>query len=156
MKKLTTKSKVVLMNLLVATHPDPKMREWLLNGDSDFKMQEEELLGAGLIIEFEGNLVPSKAGIEYFNNSGNTDVKDLIQQIRNVVPRNPSFQVMADNLTDTAVMGAIYVLFGQIGKRGEGEDAAYWQGKITDLQKALNKATPDILWDKHQKQQQNF
>lgn len=155
--KLTLKSKVVLINLLISTHPSEEMRKWMLEENPDFSAQEKELVENGLIeVKPDGTLYPTKKGIAYFNNNDTLEVKDLIERIKNVVPKNPSFKSMASNLTDTAVMGAIYTLLGEIGRRGEGDAAEYWQEKIKNLQAVLTDATPDTLWERHQAQQNNF
>jgi len=157
-KPLSKRANFLLVNLAAQTHPDQAFVEWVLDQNKDFSAQQQELLELGYVKFVEENLVPTTAGIDYLQKGANTSVDDLVKRITNVIPRNPSFTNMAQNLTDTALMGAIYALLGEIGRRGDPDTPAYeyWNKKCADLEKVLTGADPNSLWERHNAQQEKF
>jgi len=158
-KNLSKRANFLLVNLAAQTHPDQEFVEWVLDENKDLKPQQDELIEAGFIKESENGLVPTTAGIDYLQKGSNTSVDDLIKRITNVIPRNPSFTHMAQNLTDTGLMGAIYALLGEIGRRGDPDNQTaytYWNKKCADLEKVLTGADPNSLWVRHNEQQEKF
>lgn len=162
MKKLSKKAEWLLFNLAAMTHPDATFVEWVENPDRNTTAAESELFELGLVKEINNesggtSIVPTKAGIDFLKRS--TDADELIKRIQNVIPRNPSFEIMAKQLTDTAVMGAIYALLGEIGRRGDPTNEAayaYWNKKCADLESVLTNADPNSLWVRHTKSLESF
>lgn len=161
MKKLSKKAEYVLFNLAAQTHPDTNFVLWVEDPNKSTAAAESELLELGFVKEVPTatgtDIVPTKAGIDFLKRS--TDADELIRRIQNVIPRNPSFTVMAQNLSDTAVMGAIYALLGEIGRRGDPNDEvayAYWTRKCADLEAVLTGADPNSLWVRHTKSVESF
>jgi hypothetical protein len=163
-KQLSKEAAYLLYNLNAQTHPNADFRNWIEDQNRDGLTATNELIEAGMIQEINGIYSPTKSGIFYFNtkpqpSSSNTDVVELIRQIKQALPRNPKFGVIVQGLTDTALIGLVYECFGEIGRRGDPdfpELVKYWQGKIEALRTVLTDATPDALWQHHQKQQESF
>jgi hypothetical protein len=150
-RKVSKKAEYLLYNLNISTHPDKSFVEWIDSEDKSIEDQKQELLDAGLVVITEEGLVPTKTGINYFRGE-NQDVKDVLQQIKNILPKNPSFEHITQNLTDTALMRLVYTCLGEIGRRGDPENiSAYkmWNGKIKDLEKTIVGADPNSLWEKY-------
>lgn len=150
---LSKKAEFLLYNILAATHPNAEFRDWLTNEEKPVAVQESELLECGYVEDGENGLVPTKLGINYFKQSnGNTDVDQLIKRIENALPRNPSFQHIAENLSDTALIRAFYTILGEVGRRGNPDvpsKYAYWLEKCKTFEAALTQAEPNGLWEKH-------
>ena len=158
-KQISKKAAFLLFNLLAQTHPDPTHVEWIQDPNKNLAIQESELLELGLIKDVNGELLPTQAGIEYFNGNSCPDVEQLIQRLKNVIPKNPSFEHMAQSLSDTALMGAIYALFGEVGRRGDPDNPekyAYFNQKCRDMEVVLKDADPNSLWVRHCKAKEAF
>lgn len=162
-KPLSKRADFLLYNLAAQTHPDQEFVVWVQSEDKNMAIQESELLEAGFVKVVDGgNLVPTKIGLDYLKRSPmqpNIEVGDLLRQIKNVIPRNPSFDHIAENLTDTALMRAFYTLLGEIGRRGDPdqpEKYAYWLQKCKDLEAVITGAEPNMLWERHNKQKDNY
>lgn len=159
--RLSKQAAFLLFNLNGGTHPDIKFREWVDDPNRDTAPATQELLDNGYIQDINGIYSPTKAGVAYFQqNNSSTNVDDLIRQIKQVLPKNLPFGVIVENLTDTALIGLMYSILGEIGVRGNPEDQdaqIYWQGKINALNVVLKDATPDTLWEHHkQKMEAGF
>ena len=159
--RLSKEAGHVLFNLSAQTHPDPKFRAWVEDEKRNIDAAVEELLDLKLIQNINGVYSPTIAGVNYFKVKPTNDVtvEDLVRRLNNVIPKNPSFTHIADNLTDTGVIASMHALLFQMGKRSNPEDPEsikYWQSKIDDLKKVLAKATPDTLYDRGIKAQEKI
>jgi len=155
MNRLSKQATWLLTMLSAQTHPDTEFSNWVNNPDRDYTLFQAELENLGLI----NNGVVTPAGLAYQRKPAATSVDDLIVQIKRILPRNPRFGVIAETLTDSAVMGLIYTLLGEMGARTNPDDAesvSFWQGKINDLQKVLANATPDTLWERRKATDEAF
>jgi len=158
-KRLSNEASFLLSNLNAQTHPNQTFREWVENPNRDSSKATQELLDAGLIKEINGVFSPTPAGVNYFKPIINPEVSDLIRQIKNVIPNNPKFGIIVESLSDTALVGLTYAIFGEIGRRGDPENpevVAWWQEKINAFQQVLTDATPDSLWERQKAQNQFF
>jgi len=159
-QRISNYAAFLLQNLNAQTHPNQAFRDWVEDPGKETGVYVQELLDAGLVKEINGVISPTSSGVHYFQQkSSNTDVADLIRQIKQVLPNNPKFSVIVRSLSDTALMGLIYECLGEIGYRGNPdvpEKMEYWQFKIAALQQVLTDATPDTLWEHQQKQMESF
>lgn len=149
---LSKEAAFLLFNLNNQTHPDLNFREWVNDPSRDSGKATQELIDGGYLQEINGVFSPSKLGVEYFRQKSNTDINDIIRTIKQILPKNLPFGVIVENLTDTALIGLMYGILGEIGIRGNPEDQdaqLYWQGKINALNAVLRDATPDTLWLHH-------
>jgi hypothetical protein len=150
---LSKKSEFLLYNILAATHPNPEFREWLSDETKPVTIQESELLEYGFVEDNGEGLVPTKAGINYFKQSnGNQDIDSLIKRLENVIPKNPSFEHIARNLTDTALVRSFYTIIAEAARRGDPDKPAayaYWLEKFKAWEESLKDAEPNGIWEKH-------
>ena len=158
--RLSKEAAYLLANLNAQTHPDLGFRAWVEDPNKDTSRGVNELLSAGLIQEINSIFSPTTAGVHYFDNKGSSnDAEELIRKIKQILPPNPKFGIIVRGLSDTALIGLIHECLGEIGYRGNPdvpEKAEYWQTKVTALSGVLTDATPDTLWDRHQKQMESF
>jgi len=159
MSKISLKAQWTLYHILSNTHPNKDFSSWVADESRDMKGIAEELLSKELVTtDSTGNYIPTQAGINYFRKS-NPEVTDLIRQIKSAIPPNPKFSVIVESLSDTALVGLTYAIFGEIGRRGDPEKpevVAWWQEKIHAFHTVLTEATPDSLWERQQKQNTFF
>lgn len=154
-KKLSNKANYLLFNLAAQTHPNEEFVSWVKDENKDLTVQENELIDAGYLSQ-DGKI--TKAGLGYLNKSA-TDADELLTRIKNSIPKNPSFDHIAQNLSDTAVVRAIYTLLGEIGRRGDPDNPpayAWWLEKCKTLEAVLKNAEPNTLWERHNARQDRF
>jgi hypothetical protein len=150
--RLSKEAAFLLFNLNNQTHPDLTYRDWVNDAGRDSSKATQELIDDGYLQEINGVYSPSRLGVEYFRQKSNTDINDIIRTIKQILPKNLPFGVIVENLTDTALIGLLYAILGEIGIRGNPEDQdanQYWQNKINALNVVLKDATPDTLWEHH-------
>lgn len=151
--KLSKRADYILQEIAILTHPDTEFQKWVANPDKSVATQESELLEKGLVYQdsVSKELFLTKAGKDYIAHQ-DTSIEDLIRQIKNVIPKNPSFQYIAENLSDTALIRAFYTILSEVGRRGDPdqpEKYAYWVEKCKAFEAALENAEPNGLWEKH-------
>lgn len=150
-KKVSKKAEYLLYNLNISTHPDKSFVDWVDSETKDLEDQKSELINAGLAVITEEGLVPTKAGVNYFRGE-NLEVKEVLESIKKILPKNPSFEHICGNLTDTALMRLIYTALGEIGYRGDPDNLQKWKmwnEKIKDLEKVIVGADPNTLLEKY-------
>lgn len=148
---LTKKAKYVLHQLAAQSHPDQTFVAWVNNQAKDISQELDELVKARLVFLYDGEYLPTREGLELLKENNS---KQLLQKIDMLVPKVPSFENLASNLTPTALMRAIYALLGEIGKRGDPDDTEaykYWTEKVRDLDQLIHDNDPAGLWERYNK-----
>lgn len=150
-KKVSKKAEFLLFNLLAITHRDVAFVDWVQDQSRDTNLAVQELIDAGLIEIDSPEPTPTREGRAYFK-SDDTEVKEVLQQIKNIVGKNPSFKHICSNLTDTALVRLIYTALGEIGYRGDPDNLPKWKmwnEKIKDLEKVIVGADPNTLLEQY-------
>lgn len=147
--QLTKKENLILLLILTQSHPDQAFVEWANNPDRDALPVMEELAKKGLLT---ADFKPTKLAIDYANRPTMPDANELLRKFEKLLPRNPSFQTIAEGLSDTALIRAFYTILGEVGRRGDPDvpaKYAYWTEKCAAFEVALTNAEPNTLWEQH-------
>lgn len=152
--QLTKREDVIAMMIGAQTHPDQEFVKWFEDPEKDTNPIVQSLLKKGVIAEKEGQYQLTKLGNDYMKRPfDELSAKDILKRLEKMIPKNPSFQSIAEGLTDTALIRAFYVILGEVGRRGNPDVPAsydYWLQKCKDFELALKDAEPNALWEKHQ------
>ena len=151
MVNLSKKEQYVLINFMAQTHPDQEFTTWV-GSDKDLSPIFASLQKKGYVENVEGEYRTTSLAIQYANRPVTPDANELIRKIEKLVPKNPSFQSIAESLSDTALIRAFYTILGEVGRRGNPDVPAkytYWLEKIKAFEAALQDAEPNGLWEKH-------
>ena len=152
--QLTKREDVLLMMIGAQSHPDPEFVQWFDDPEKDTGPIVQSLLKKGVIVERSGRYELTTLGINYMKRPfEEMSAKDILKRLEKMMPKNPSFQAIAEGLTDTALIRAFYVILGEVGRRGNPDIPAsynYWLQKCKDFELALKDAEPNALWEKHQ------
>lgn len=147
--QLTKKEDLILLSVLTKSHPDTVFVEWANDPEKDVLPIMEDLVKKGMLTpEFK----PTKLAIDYAKRPMMPDANELLKKFEKLLPRNPSFQTIAEGLSDTALIRAFYTILGEVGRRGDPDVPSkykYWCEKCAAFEEALKNAEPNTLWEKH-------
>ena len=157
--KLTAIQLYLLAMVSAQTHPNVELREFALNADpTEVQSHIDELIRQGYLKKINGIVSLTQMGLASLPKP-QPEIAEFIQQLKRILPKNPKFGVIVESLTDSALVGLVHEIFGEIGRRGNPDNSAaveFWQSKINTFQEVLSNATPDTLWERHQNQIQQF
>lgn len=150
---LTKKEDFVLVNFMAQTHPDQEFVNWVEDPSKDLQPIYDSLQKKGLLeINANGEYTATTKAIAYMRRPVAPDANELLKKLEKLMPRNPSFQSIAEGLSDPALIRAFYVILGEVGRRGNPDvpaKYAYWLEKCKAFEAALTDAEPNGLYEKH-------